>query len=381
MKNKIWGILDEDEKWTEEAEDIERMFCEYFATLFSSIKPSQAQMEAALQEMPVKVTKEMNEMLDQPFSKNEIVASLAHMCPTKAPSPDGFPAVFFQKHWKAVSEGVLATCMHILNDGGSITLLNHTLIALIPKVKKPRKVTKYRPISLCNVINRIVAKTIANRLKQILHSIIATTPSAFVPNRELSITHLLFADDSLIFAKANTDECINLNVVFDCYAAAFGHIFNYEKSSMFFSRDIPARQIDTIKDIFQCQVVSRHEKYLGLPSMVGKKKISFFNDIKLRVLSKISSWTSKLFSSGGKEVLIKAVAQAVPTYAMSVFKLPLGLCEDIQQAFAGFWWGSKKEQRHIHWARWEKLCSAKGKRGLGFKDLSSFNQALVANQS
>lgn len=133
--------------------------------------------------MLVKVTEEMNEMLDQPFSENEIVATLAQMCPTKAPGPDGFPAVFFQKHWKTVSEGVLATCMHILNDRASITHLNHTLIALIPKVKKPRKVTEYRPISLCNVIYRIVAKTIANRLKQILHSIIATTPSAFVPNR------------------------------------------------------------------------------------------------------------------------------------------------------------------------------------------------------
>lgn len=93
--------------------------------------------------------------------------------------------------------------------------------------------------------------------------------------------------------------------------------------------------------------------------MVGRKKISFFNDIKLRVLSKISSWTNKLFLSGGKEVLIKAVAQVVPTYAMSVFKLPLGLCEDIQQATTRFWWGSKKEQRHIHWARWEKLQKEK----------------------
>lgn len=94
-KNQIWGILYEDEKWTEEAEDIERVFCEYFVTLFSSTKSSQAQMEAALQEMPVKVTKEMNEMLDQPFSENEIAAALAQMCPTKASDPDGFPTTFF----------------------------------------------------------------------------------------------------------------------------------------------------------------------------------------------------------------------------------------------------------------------------------------------
>lgn len=199
--------------------------------------------------------------------------------------------------------------------------------------------------------------------------------------RDLSFTHLLFADDSLIFTKATTDDCSNLKALFDCYAAASGQIFNYDKSSMFFSGDISDSQMGTIKNIFQLHVVSRHEKYLGLPSMVGRNKKSFFKDIELRVMNKISSWNSKLFSSGGKEVLIKAVAQAVPAYAMSVFKLPRGLCEDIQQAIASFWWGSKKDQRHIHWARWERLCSAKGKGGMGFKDLLSFNQAMVAKQS
>ena len=128
-------------------------------------------------------------------------------------------------------------------------------------------------------------------------------------------------------------------------------------------------------------MVSRLEKYLGLPSMVKRKKINFFNDIKLRVLNKISNWNNKLFSSEGKEVLIKVVAQVVPAYAMSVFKLQLGLCADIQQAIAGFWWGSKRDQRHIHWVRWERMCSTKGKGGMSFKDLSCFNEALVAKQS
>lgn len=90
---------------------------------------------------------------------------------------------FFQKHWESVKDRVLATCLHVLNQQGTITPLNHTYIALIPKIVKPRKVTKFRPISLCNVIYRLVAKVIANRLKQIINQLISPTQSAFVPNR------------------------------------------------------------------------------------------------------------------------------------------------------------------------------------------------------
>ena len=108
------------------------------------------------------------------------------MSPTKAPEPDGLPAVFFQKHWHSIRCGVINTCLHILNDRGSITPLNHTHIALIPKVAKPLKVLDFKPISLCNVIYRIVAKTIANQLNHILHHVISLTQSAFIPNRLIS---------------------------------------------------------------------------------------------------------------------------------------------------------------------------------------------------
>ena len=77
---------------------------------------------------------------------------------------------------------------------------------------------------------------------------------------------------------------------------------------MLFSGNVSAGQRNEIKDIFQLNVVSKHEKYLGLPSMVGRKKVSLFKEIKLRILSKISGWQTKFFLSGGNEVLIKAVA-------------------------------------------------------------------------
>ncbi|KAH9781766.1 putative reverse transcriptase/RNA-dependent DNA polymerase [Citrus sinensis] len=109
--------------------------------------------------------------------------------------------------------------------------------------------------------------------------------------------------------------------------------------------------------------------------------MGFFNDIKLKVLNKIAGWQQKFLSSGGKEVLIKAAAQAIPAHAMSVFKLPRGFCDDIQRAIAKFWWGSKGDKRGIHWRKWEKLSQAKIRGGLGFREFSCFNQALVAKQA
>ena len=80
---------------------------------------------------------------------------------------------------------------------------------------------------------------------------------------------------------------------------------------MFFSSSTSQQLREEISSIFDLAVVSKHKKYLGLPFMVERAKTRFFNDIKLRVLSKLSSWQRQYFSSGGKEVLIKAVAQAV----------------------------------------------------------------------
>ncbi|XP_024036940.1 uncharacterized mitochondrial protein AtMg00310-like [Citrus sinensis] len=65
---------------------------------------------------------------------------------------------------------------------------------------------------------------------------------------------------------------------------------------------------------------------------------------------------------------------------MSVFKIPMGVCDDIQRMVAKFWWGSKREGRNIHWAKWEKMSQAKCNGGMGFYDFSSFNRALLAKQ-
>lgn len=126
-------------------------------------------INTVLQGVAPKVTADINALLEQPFIADDIESALSQMCPTKALGPDGLQTIFFQRHWESVKERMIATCLYVLNQEGTIAPLNHTYIALIPQNNKPRKVTEYKPISLCNVIYRLVTKVIANRLKQILH--------------------------------------------------------------------------------------------------------------------------------------------------------------------------------------------------------------------
>ena len=478
----------------------------YFGTLFSTEGPTD--FEQALDGLRPLVTEEMNSRLLIEPTEEEIKTALFQMHPNKAPGPDGMHALFFQKFWHVVGNDIITFVKRWWKGEVGLEDINKTCVVLIPKCANPKRMTEFRPISCCNVLYKIISKTMANKLKPLLCDIISENQSAFVPKRLITdnaliafeifhsmkrkgegkegsialkldmkkaydrvewsflekvmyklgfssgwiekimcclesvsfafkingkvsgsvipsrglrqgdpispylflmvadafsgliskaataqqihgakicngaprVSHLFFADDSILFAKATVRECSVISDIIRKYERASGQSVNLDKTNVVFSKCVANNRRQEIVDTLGVKEVEKHDKYLGLPTIIGKSKKAIFAALKERIWQKIQGWKEKLLSKPGKEVLIKAVIQAIPTYMMSIFKIPDGLIDEIHRLLARFWWGSNETSRKMHWCSWDSLCKPKSMGGMGFRNLHIFNQALLAKQ-
>ncbi|KAL5560287.1 hypothetical protein UlMin_036498 [Ulmus minor] len=152
----------------------------------------------------------------------------------------------------------------------------------------------------------------------------------------LTVSHLLFADDSFIFMDANKEDARVLCDVLKFYGDASSQLVNFDKSEVYFGKDVPNSIRDEVIDFLQVNQVDCHEKYLGFPTFAGRCKEYIFLFIKNRVWNKLGGWNGTGFSAAGKEILLNVVVQAIPIYAMACFKLSKQLINDLHRLIAYF---------------------------------------------
>ncbi|XP_074318065.1 uncharacterized protein LOC141654850 [Silene latifolia] len=479
---------------------------EYFHQLFTTSNPSD--FEGVLQGIGGRVSTQMNVVLRADYNEAEVIDALNQMHPLKAPGPDGMNGLFYQTYWSLVGPEVVGAVLAILRGERSPRDINKTNIVLIPKKKAPDKIRDFRPISLCNVVYKLVSKVLANRLKPFLGDIVSENQGAFTPGRAISdnvliafeafhfmrnsrqseghmaikldmakaydrvewrflervlltmgfderwtdrvmecvstvsfavlingkpsrtfrptrglrqgdplspylfilcaevlsdlmrraiennaihgvriaagapvISHLLFADDSIFFIKATEEEADVVSGILRQYESASGQLVNLDKTTVSFSKGVPRTKRSNLANRLGIVEVEEQERYLGLPTVVGRSKKVLTNILRDKLSKRLEGWRGKILSRAGKEVLLKAVANSLPTYVMSIFKIPVNFCEELRSMMSRFWWGHEEGKRGISWVAWKKLCQPKGMGGMGFRDFKLFNLALLSKQA
>ncbi|XP_060969593.1 uncharacterized protein LOC133036849 [Cannabis sativa] len=423
--NTIKSLHNEDGVVVTSKHGMTDVICNFFGDLFFASGTHTEALQQVLHAIPTTVTAEMNDSLLRPFSDKEVLDALHSMSPDKSPGSDGMSAMFYQHCWDHVGTDVTDVVLGVLNEGHDMSRINNSIITLIPKIKKPKAMGDYRPISLCNVIYKLISKVIVLRFKDVLPFVISENQSAFLPNRLITdnilvafelVHHLkhktqgnkgfsaLKLDMSKAFDRVEWDylsavmekmgfahqwislimrfllsnsfsfqlngeivgnvwptrglrqeSALAIKKILEIYRQASGQFLNTNKSIMSFSPNTSHDARTFFSQTLGMPICECHETYLGLPAYSSHNKKELFSNVKDRIWKLLTAWNDKLFSIGGKEVLLKAVVQSIPTYAMSCFRLPLGFCNQIESMMENFWWGSNKDGSKIHWKRWKLL--------------------------
>jgi hypothetical protein len=157
-----------------------------------------------------------------------------------------------------------------------------------------------------------------------------------VTRRAPSISHLLFADDSLLFFKLENDQAMKVRELLNIFQKGTGQQLSLAKCSILVREGANPELLSSVRSILNLERADFDAKYLGLPMAEGRLTGGVFKTIEGRYVKRMTDWKERTLSQVAKEVLIKLVAQALPTYIMSVFKVPFGVCDALEKHARAF---------------------------------------------
>jgi hypothetical protein len=189
------------------------------------------------------------------------------------------------------------------------------------------------------------------------------------------ISHLLFANNTLVFCGANPDHLRYLRVLFLAFEAVSGLKVNLSKSKL-----VPVGNVvdvEGLTNILSCRVSSLPLKYLGLPLGAGFKAKPIWNGVVEKIERWLASWKQMYLSKGGRVTLIKSTLSNLPTYFLSLFLIPASVANRIEKLYRDFLLGGLGDEFKFHLVNWSKVCSPISKGGLGIRNLRTFHRALL----
>jgi hypothetical protein len=191
------------------------------------------------------------------------------------------------------------------------------------------------------------------------------------------ISHLMFADDLLLFGQASTTSMESVMRALQLFCSMSGQQVNQDKSSIFFSRNVNVEVRKQLVEMSGVKEAHNLGTYLGVPALSKAPRRSDFQYLVEKVKVKLAGWKAQQLSLAGRITLAKSVIQAIPIYPMLSMKVPIGCLNEIQKIQRPFIWGDSDNKRHTHMVGWNIMTLSKQSGGMGFKNLQMMNEACL----
>lgn len=199
---------------------------------------------------------------------------------------------------------------------------------------------------------------------------------AEVGSNGLRVTHLQFADDTILFCETNRREVSNIKSILRCFEISSGSKINYHKS-IICGIGVDDGLVHEFAASLNCLHQNLPIQYLGLPLGANPSRRSTWKPVLDKLKQKLASWKRRLLSFAGRLTLIKCVMSNLPIYYLSMFRIPTGVAKEIERMQSAFLWGGSELRRKIHMVRWDVLTKNKNLGGLGLRKLTIFNHCLL----
>ena len=185
------------------------------------------------------------------------------------------------------------------------------------------------------------------------------------------VSHLLFADDTILFCDADEEQILHVRMLLLCFLAVTGLKVNVLKSEMVPIGEVP--NVHVLAEILGCRIWSLPITYLGMALGASHKSPTVWNPILEKLERKLAGWKKMYLSKGGRLMLLKSTLSSLLTYYLSLFTIPTHVANKIKRLQRDFLWGDSK----LHLVGWDKVCAPLQNGGLGVRKLTTFNKALL----